>query len=72
LLKDAPYYYTKGNKPNCSGYRRLQDPSEINEDNLNNIRHETSRHFGNKKWEYLKDKIDELATNSMNKTYAWE
>jgi hypothetical protein len=31
----------------------LQDPSEINEDNLNNIRRETSRHFRNKKREYL-------------------
>jgi hypothetical protein len=27
----------------------LQDPSEINGDNLNNIRCETSRHFRNKK-----------------------
>jgi hypothetical protein len=41
----------------------LQDPSEINGDNLNNIRRETSRHFRNKKREYLKDKIDELALN---------
>jgi hypothetical protein len=45
----------------------LQDPSEINGDNLNNIRCETSRHFRNKKWEYLKDKIDELAMKSKNK-----
>jgi hypothetical protein len=27
--------------------QRLQDPSEINGDNLNNIRRETSRHFRN-------------------------
>jgi hypothetical protein len=27
----------------------LQDPREINGDNLNNIRHEASRHFSNKK-----------------------
>ncbi|PNF24934.1 hypothetical protein B7P43_G09364, partial [Cryptotermes secundus] len=45
----------------------LQDPSELNGDNLNNIRHETSRHFKNKKREYLKDKIDELTMNSKNK-----
>jgi hypothetical protein len=45
----------------------LQDPREVNGDNLNNIRHETSRHFRNKKREYLKDKVDELATNSKNK-----
>jgi hypothetical protein len=35
-------------------------------DNLNNIRCEGSRHFRNKR-EYLKDRISELATNSMNK-----
>jgi hypothetical protein len=45
----------------------LQAPSEINEDNLNNVRRDTSRHFGNKKREYLKDKMNELATNSKNK-----
>jgi hypothetical protein len=45
----------------------LQDPSEINGDNLNNVRRETSRHFGNKKSEYLKGKINELAMNSKNK-----
>jgi hypothetical protein len=33
----------------------LQDPSEINGDNLNNIRREASRHFRNKKREYLKE-----------------
>jgi hypothetical protein len=41
----------------------LQDPSEINGDNLNNVRLEASRYFRNKKREYLKDKINELATN---------
>jgi hypothetical protein len=45
----------------------LQDSSEINGDNMNSIRRKTSRHFRNKKGEYLKDKIDELATNSKNK-----
>jgi hypothetical protein len=34
----------------------LQDPSEKNGDNLNNLRRETSRHFRNKKMEYLKEK----------------
>jgi hypothetical protein len=33
----------------------LQDPSEINGDNLN-IRREANKHFRNKKKEYLKDK----------------
>jgi hypothetical protein len=45
----------------------LQDPSEINENNLNNVRHEASSYFWNKKKQYLKDKINELATNSKNK-----
>jgi hypothetical protein len=46
----------------------FQDPSEINGDNLNNIRCKATRHFRNKTREYLKDKINELATNSENKT----
>jgi DNA repair ATPase RecN len=40
--------------------RRLQDPSEANEDNVSDVRREASRHFRNKKREYLKDKINEL------------
>jgi hypothetical protein len=45
----------------------LHDPSEINGDNLNNVRREASRHFRNKKREYIKAQINELATNSKNK-----
>jgi hypothetical protein len=45
----------------------FQGSSDINMDTLNNIRRETSRHFMNKKREYLKDKIDELAANCKNK-----
>jgi hypothetical protein len=45
----------------------LQDPSEINGDNLNNVRLEASRYLKNKRREYMKDKINELATNSKNK-----
>jgi hypothetical protein len=41
----------------------LQEPSEINWDNLNNVRCEASRCFRNEKREYLKNKINELATN---------
>jgi hypothetical protein len=40
----------------------LQNPNGINGDNLNNVRREASRYFGNKKREYLKDNINELAT----------
>jgi hypothetical protein len=36
-------------------------------DNLNNVRHEASRHSRNKKRQYMKDRINELATNSTNK-----
>jgi preprotein translocase subunit Sec63 len=45
----------------------LQDPSEVNGDNLNTLRREARRHFRNKSKEYLKDKINELTTNSKNK-----
>jgi hypothetical protein len=46
----------------------LQDPSEIIGDNLNNVRREASRYFRNKKREYLKGKINELASNSKQHT----
>jgi hypothetical protein len=39
----------------------------VNEDNLSNVRREASRHFRNKKREYLKDKINEIQLNSKNK-----
>jgi hypothetical protein len=45
----------------------LQVPSEINWDNLNNVRREARRYFKKKETEYLKDKINELAANSKNK-----
>jgi hypothetical protein len=45
----------------------LQDPSEINGDNLNNVRREDSRYFRTKKRECPKDKINELTTNSKDK-----
>jgi hypothetical protein len=49
----------------------LQNPTAINEDNLNNVRHETSRYFRNKKREYLKDKITDLTTNIKNKNNGY-
>jgi hypothetical protein len=39
----------------------------MNGDNFNNVRHEMSRYFRNKERKYLKDKINELQTISMNK-----
>jgi hypothetical protein len=47
----------------------LQDPSEVNGDNLNSIRCEAGRHIGNKTLEYLKDKINELISNSSSSSY---
>jgi len=37
------------------------------EDNLQNLRCETSRTFRNKKREYVKDKINEFETDNKNK-----
>jgi hypothetical protein len=42
----------------------IQDPTQSNVDNLNNVRRDDSRHFRNKKKAYLKSKIEELETNS--------
>jgi hypothetical protein len=39
----------------------------LNECDLNNVRREASRYLRNKKEEYLKDKINELAAISKNK-----
>jgi len=38
----------------------LQDSNQSNVGNPNNVRHEASRHFRNKKKEYLKVMIDVL------------
>jgi hypothetical protein len=45
----------------------LQNPNQINGDNLKNLRRETSRIFRNKKREYLKGKINEFETNNKKK-----
>jgi hypothetical protein len=45
----------------------LQNPNQNNGDNLHDVRCEASRHFRNKKKEYLKAKFNELETNSKNK-----
>jgi protein subunit release factor B len=42
----------------------LQNSNQINGDNQQNLRCETSRTFRNKKREHLKDKINELETNN--------
>jgi hypothetical protein len=40
----------------------IQDSSQSNVDNLNNVRRDSNRHFRNKKEANLKDKIKELET----------
>jgi len=52
---------------NQATMRWLPDPNQSSVDNLHNIRLEGSRHFRNKKKEYLKAKIEELRTNSKIK-----
>jgi hypothetical protein len=49
----------------------LQNPSQINGDNLQNLRRETSRIFRKKKRECLKDKINELDSNNKNKNIRY-
>jgi hypothetical protein len=70
--KSLSYQELRKNKPwfneGCSQLLQwLQDPSEINGDNLNSVRHEASRHFRNKKRECMKFKINEPAMKSKNK-----
>jgi hypothetical protein len=47
----------------------LQYPIEASEGNLSDGRQEGNRHLRNKKREYLKDKINELESNSNNKKF---
>ena len=46
----------------------VQNTSQSNVDNLNNVRRDASRHFRKKKKAYLKAKIEELETNSKIKS----
>jgi hypothetical protein len=45
----------------------LQDPCEVNKDNLSDVRPKASRYIRNKISEHMKDKINELASNVKNK-----
>jgi len=45
----------------------LQNPSWTNGDNRNNVRREKGRTFGNRKRNYLKEKLNEHQRNSNNK-----
>jgi hypothetical protein len=44
--------------------RNVYGGQRSNVDNMNNVRHDASRHFRNKKKAYLEAKIEELETNS--------
>jgi hypothetical protein len=43
----------------------VQDPNQSNADNLNNVRREASKHFKNKKKEYVKAKVEELRLSDI-------
>jgi hypothetical protein len=45
----------------------LQDPNQSNLDYLNNVRREASRHFRNRKKEYLKAKLMNFKLNVRSK-----
>jgi hypothetical protein len=62
LEKHKPFF-----KKGFSKLSDHKDPREINGDNLNDVRCEASRNFRKKKWEYLKDKINEIAKNGKKK-----
>jgi hypothetical protein len=69
-LKRHKQWYNKGcsellHQRKQTNLHWIQQSSEMNGYNLN-IRHQASRHFRNKKREYLKDKIYKLAMNSKN------
>jgi hypothetical protein len=63
------YFELKKHKPWFDeGYSKLLDQrKQAKLQWLQDPRHEANRHFRNKKREYLKDKINELATNIKNK-----
>jgi uncharacterized protein YaaR (DUF327 family) len=81
VKENLRYHKLKNNKPwfadECSKLidqqkqdklQWLQNPSQINGDNLQNLRCETSITFRNKKREYLKGKINELEANKKKKS----
>jgi hypothetical protein len=45
----------------------LQNPSQINGNNLKNLKYETNITFRKRKRKYLEGKINELETNNKNK-----
>ena len=64
IIKLSSGHFYKELEENQAKMQWVQNPSQSNVDNLNNVRHEASRHFRNKKKEYLKAEIEKLETNS--------
>jgi len=48
----------------------VQDPSQSNVDNMNNVKRDYNKHFGGGE-EYLKAKLEELETNSKIKNIRY-
>jgi hypothetical protein len=46
----------------------LEDPSQINGNNLSKVRREVRRNFRKRKREHLEDKINDFATGSSRRT----
>jgi mRNA-degrading endonuclease RelE of RelBE toxin-antitoxin system len=61
-MKTVQNYWTNESRLHCSGYRIL-----VKVDNLNNVRRETSTTFRNNRRRYLKEKSNELETDSKTK-----
>jgi hypothetical protein len=77
--ENLAYYVKKEHKPwfdeECSElldqrkqakFQLLQNPSQTNEENMNNLRCENTITFRGKRREYLKEKINELEANIKN------
>jgi hypothetical protein len=57
LMTNFQNWLIEGSRLSYSG---CKDPSVANENNVSNVRREGSRHFRQKKREYLKDNMNEL------------
>jgi hypothetical protein len=70
IIFDLMAYYANDftwlNQTKHAKMQWIQDPNQGTVDNLNNVTREPSKHFRNKKKEYLKAKINELETNSKD------
>jgi hypothetical protein len=64
-MRNVRNWLLEGSRLNCSGCRT----SEVNEDNLNNVRRKAGRYFRKERMEYLEDRINELLSNSKNRNF---